>query len=221
MKISEIMRKIYLSFDANDKFYHSAVKLLRKKQREAPVTRAGKLVGVFSVSDIAGSLVHKNFIGKITKMNMKQVRNETVRKHMTRKVLYLNAEADIVSAYLFISHKNPDTIPVVDKKGNLLGVVLSADLKHEMLKILTEGAEPVPETSIEEVNKTSEGETGRTAIDSILFYVQSKGAVEALALAREFKIPVEEVEEYAESLEKHGLLKIEYNLFGKMTLRKN
>ncbi|HQT44354.1 MAG TPA: hypothetical protein PLO51_00085, partial [Candidatus Micrarchaeota archaeon] len=59
-----------------------------------------------------------------------------------------------------------------------------------------------------------------TAIDSILQFVQKNGSAKAIELAREFKIPVEEVEEYAESLEKHGLLKIEYSLFGQMTLKK-
>lgn len=221
MKISEILRKKYLSFDANDNFYHSAMKLLNKKQREAPVTRAGKLVGVFSVSDIAGSLVHKDLIGKVVREDLKKARQETVRKHMTKKTLYLAEDADLVSAFLFITHKNPDSIPVVDKKGNLAGVVLAADLKREMLKTLAEGAKIEGEkAAVADVVKPEEDAPAQTAIDGILFYVQKNGSADAIELAKKFKIPVEEVEEYAESLEKHGLLKVEYSLLGKMTLKK-
>ncbi len=217
MKISELMRKKYLSFDANDKFNHAAVKLLRKKQREAPVTRAGKLVGVFSVSDIAGALVQRDMFGKITQAKPEKIREEPVKKHMTQRTLYLKEGMDLTSALLFITHKNPDSIPVVDGKGNLVGVVLSADLKRNMLKTISAGDK---EAAIDEVCKPDEAGASPTAIDSILQFVQKNGSAKAIALAREFKIPVEEVEEYAESLEKHGLLKIEYSLLGEMTLKK-
>jgi hypothetical protein len=59
-----------------------------------------------------------------------------------------------------------------------------------------------------------------TALDMVLHYVQVKGVATAEEVAARFKIPEPEIEEFAISLEKHGLLKVEFNFMGKMTLKK-
>lgn len=61
---------------------------------------------------------------------------------------------------------------------------------------------------------------GNTAIDQVLRFVEKKGIVSSSDVAREFKLPVSEIEQYAVSLEKHGILQIEYTMLGKMKLKK-
>lgn len=59
-----------------------------------------------------------------------------------------------------------------------------------------------------------------TALDKILHYVQSVEKVTADEVSAKFNIPTKEIEEYAICLEKHGLLKTEYDFLGKMTLKR-
>ncbi|VVC00888.1 Inosine-5'-monophosphate dehydrogenase [uncultured archaeon] len=220
MKVSELMRKNFLCLDADDTLLEAAKKMAGRKLDEAPVVRQGKFIGTISSSDIAAALVRTNIMGGVVPADAGKISHELVFKHLSHRPYWLDESADLLTAIAFIIHRNHDIIPVLDKKKKLTGVVLTSDLQEEMAKLLAAGGKmPYPEArGKKEEEQPAETVRGGTELDRILAYVEKKGSVSADDLARAFKLPVAEVEEYAASLEKHGLLKIDFNLIGKMKL---
>ena len=62
---------------------------------------------------------------------------------------------------------------------------------------------------------------GTTAIDQLVNFVRQSGAVSAAEAAKRCNLTVGEVEAYSLSLEKNGILKIEYDMLGNMKLQKH
>jgi CBS domain-containing protein len=287
MKISELLRKKFLSFEFDDKLPFAAKKLAQAGVSEAPVTQNMKYFGMFSTSDIARVLVKISVFGKLQAPDFEKAKNDPLLMHMHQFTATLGPDSDIISAYLVLLHKNVDVIPVVDKRNTLVGVVLASDLREKMAQMLSEkgkvpsrqiiapsnnsappksnapqmtaaplnGAEPpkgnakpggwlgmfhsnksaikgAPQGAKPAVPASPPSKAqlpvvldeklgnGSTALDMVLHYVQVKGAATAEEVAARFKIPEAEIEEFAISLEKHGLLKVEFNFMGKMTLKK-
>jgi CBS domain-containing protein len=217
MKISDIMRKEFLVLEADDTLASAAKKLVEEGQSEAPVVRARKFLGMFLTSDLAAVFVKKGIFG-VTRADTQKVREDVVSKHIRSTKTWLHPDTDMLSAFLLLVHRNVDVIPVLDKGRKVMGVVRVSDIRKEMSKMLSEGGKLPVRTP----DKLQELEMlgGKTAIDHIVHYVQKKGSATAEEVAKSCNLTIQEVEEYANSLEKNGLLKLEYNLFGKMKLHK-
>jgi predicted transcriptional regulator len=220
MKITELIRKKFLSFEFDDKLPLAAKKLAAEGLSEAPVTQNNKYIGMFSTSDIARVLVKISVFGKLQTPDLKHARNDPLLMHMHHFTATLVPDSDIISAYLVLLHNNVDMIPVVGKNQSLVGVVMASDLRKKMVQMLSEGGEVPVRKAPEKVDIDTLLTEGNTALDMVLHYVQKKGVVTAEEVSAKFKIPAGEIEEYALCLEKHGLLKTEYNFLGKLTLKK-
>jgi CBS domain-containing protein len=217
MKISDIMRKDFLVLEADDTLAHAAKKLVEENQSEAPVVRARKFLGMFLTSDLAAVFLKKG-IFSVSQADTQKVKDDVVSKHIRSTKTWLHPETDILSAFMLLVHRNVDVIPVLDKSRKIMGVVRVSDIRKEMAKMLSEGGKlPVrtPEKA-QELDMLG----GHTAIDHIVHYVQKRDSATAEEVAKHCNLTIQEVEEYSNSLEKNGLLKLEYNLFGKMKLHK-
>jgi CBS-domain-containing membrane protein len=168
-------------------------------------------------SDLAAALVRTGIFGKPAPADVHKVRNDVVSKHIRSKRTWLDQDADLLSAFLLLVHRNVDVIPVLDKGKKVIGVVHASDVRKEIAKTLSEGGKVLVRTpeKLEELEALG----GKTAIDQIVHYVQKKGSASAEEVAKNGNLTIQEVEEYATSLEKNGLLKVEYNLIGKMKLK--
>jgi CBS domain-containing protein len=221
MKISDITKKKYLSFESDETLSLAAKKLAAAGVSEAPVTEKRKYIGMFSTSDLARVLVRESVFGKGKVADFSKAKGDPIIKHMHHFSATIGPDADIISAYLVLLHKNVDVIPVVGKNKMLVGVALASDLREEMAKMLSEDG-TVPKR--QPLQKSEDGDykpaSGNTALDMVLHYVQAKGTVTAEEVSAKFKIPVNEIEEFALSLDKHGLVKAEYGFLGKMTLKR-
>lgn len=217
MKISDIMRKEFLVLEADDTLSDAAKKLVEKGQSEAPVVRARKFLGMLLTSDLAAVFV-KRGIFSVTQVDTQKVRNDVVSKHIRSTKTWLHPEADILSAFLLLVHRNVDVIPVLDRSRKVMGVVHASDIRKEMSKMLSEGGKLPVRTAEKAQEMDFVG--GKTAIDHIVHYVQKRGSATAEEVAKSCNLTIQEVEEYSNSLEKNGLLKLEYNIFGKMKLHK-
>ncbi len=219
MKIIDLAKRKFLCFESDDTVSYAAKMLAEKNLREAPVLRQGKFIGMFTTSDIAAALVKKGMLGRAGLADLSKVKNELVYKHMSQRPIWLDPQADVLGAFAFLVHNSAGSIAVVDrKKGRrLVGVVLASDIRKEMAKLLAGGKEGGRAVA-KELAASDFG--GKTAIDQILRYVEKKSPTDAGEVAKQFKLSVKEVEEYADSLSKHGLLKVEYNIIGKMKLKK-
>ena len=218
MKVSDIIQRKFLSFEADDTLSFAVSKLAQAGVAEAPVIRLRKYVGMFSASDAARVLVKIGVFGP-HKADFSKARKDPVLRHMHPLSPTLGMDADIMSAYLVLLHRNVDVIPVVGKNRALLGVVLSSDLRKQMAQMLSDEDKAPPRAAAPSDSDVKLG-SGDTVLDLILHFVQKKGVTTAEEVSAKFKIPVNEIEEYAMSLDKHGLLKAEYNFLGKMKLKK-
>jgi CBS domain-containing protein len=222
MKISDIIRKDYLSFEASEKLPFAAKKLLSAGVSEAPVVQRRKYIGMFSSSDLARVLVKESMFGKASEADFTRTKNEPLFKHMHHFSATLKPDSDVISAYLILLHKNVDIIPVVGKNSVLVGVVRTSDLQKKMSEMLSAGGKPPSRKAeaAEADDRIPEAQAGNTSLDLILKYVQKKGATTAEEVSSKFGLPLNEIEEYVLCLEKHDLLKVEYDFFGKMKLKK-
>ncbi len=218
MKISEIMKKDFLCFDYGDTLSFAAKKLVEAKLSEAPVVRQRKFVGMFLTSDLVAALVKTSIFGKASTADTNKVKNDVVGRHFRSTRTWLAPDADMVSAFLLLVHRNVDIIPVLDKEKKIIGVVDVADVRREIAKMLSAGGR-IPVRTPENLQEL-EMLGGKTAIDHIVHYVQEKGVAGAEEVAKKCGLTVDEVEEYANSLEKNGLLKLEYTVFGKLKLHR-
>ncbi len=217
MKVSEIMVKDFLSLEADDTLAEAAKKLASNDQSEAPVIRARKFIGMFLTSDLAAVFVKRGLVG-VSRADTDKVRTDVVSKHIRSTKTWLHPDADIFSMLLLLVHRNVDVIPVLDKEKKVIGIVRVSDIRKEMSKMLSEGGK-LPVRTKEKALEMDMLE-GNTAIDHIVHYVQRRGSASADEVAKKCNLTIQEVEEYANSLEKNGLLKLEYNIFGKMKLHR-
>jgi len=215
-KISEIMKKDCLVLDADDTIAYAAKAMSDRKFAEAPVIRQKRYAGMILMSSIASLLVRRSLLGHPIKNDLKKVRNRPVSAYAVRTWTWLGKDADILNAILLLARRDMEIIPVVDGGMRMVGVVHACDVRKEMAKMLLENGKPVRAQKKDEGDENS---GGRTAIDNIVNYVQKKGSASAEEVAQGCGLTIQEVEEYANSLEKRGLLRLEYSILGKMKLK--
>ncbi|MCX6772945.1 MAG: CBS domain-containing protein [Candidatus Micrarchaeota archaeon] len=237
MKISDIIDRTPVIIEAGDTLSSAAKRMAEKKISCAPVVSMGKLLGLITTSDLAAALVKESVIGRPKQADTAKARTLPAGKHLSQKAFWLLEDASVFDAIVLLVHHQTDMIPIADKKGKFTGIVWAEDVRKEIAAMLidsqkganegkeTKGAKgaaaasasassPAPGTGAQDQNE------GRTAIDKILRYVDKKGSANASEIAKQFSLPISEVEEYAMSLEKHGLLTLDYDILGKMKLRK-
>lgn len=216
MKISQIMQRKFHYFDADDTLAFAAATLAKKGMGESIVMERGKYVGMIGVPDIAAALVKRSVFGKPTEADLKKVRNEKISAHIKPGKPHLPEDADILSAFMLLMHRNAEVIPVLGRDGRVLGAVRVKDLRREMAKMLAEKGK-VP-SRVPSQMQQADANSSMTMIDHVLHFVQEKGKTNSDEVAKKFNIPVSEVEEYALCLQKNHLLKMDYDMFGKTKL---
>ena len=223
MRISDIMRKDFLCIEPDDTLVSAVRKLTAKGLSEAPVMGEGKFRGMLCTSDIAAALVRHDILNtKPRQADAPKAGGEAVMKHIKSTRAYLAPEADILSAFLLLVHHNIETLPVLNKTGRVIGVVSGSDLRQEMLKMFASGSSKKQEKARKMAVRRKEASVkGTTAIDQLVHFVRQAGTVSAPEAAKRCNLTVDEVESYALSLEKNGILKIDYDVLGNMKLQKH
>ena len=219
MKISSMIKKNFFSLKYDDTLSFAAKKLVEKGIPDAIVLKNGKFAGIFATSDLASAIFKSTIFARPKEADAKKVKDEIVGKHLMGKNIWLHSDADIFSAFMQLLHNDICVIPVLDSKKSVLGVLDVSDLRQEMVRLLKAG-DLAPAVGVPVENAREKSDTGTTTIDKVFYFVQNKGVATADEVAKNCNLSVPEVESYANSLEKHGLVKIEYNLFGKLKIYK-
>ncbi len=118
LKIGEAMTVgvITLSADASVK---DAAKLLKKARvGSIIVTEKGKAVGILTERDISNNVVAEGLDPQKT----------TLKKVMSRPLRVISAHQSVEEAALALKENKVKRLPVVDKKGQLVGIVSEGDL---------------------------------------------------------------------------------------------
>jgi CBS domain-containing protein len=217
MKISELMEKDPLQFEVDDTLEYAAKMLAKRGMSDAPIVEARKLIGIISTSDIASVFIKHNLLSS-TKADVTRVHKEPVSKHMHKVKSWLRETDDLFKAIEYLAATPCDSILVTNKADRLVGVLLANTVCEEMAKMLLGRQGEMPSRATDKIAAEEKGQ--ETAVDHIVNFVRKKGVASAPEVAKECGITVKEVEDYATSLERDGILRVEYTMFGEMKLRK-
>lgn len=149
MKVEDVMVRRVVTLASEDSVYDAAKMLRDKRISGAPVVEKGKVIGVVSEADIMellsaeeidlNTILPSPFDVLELPLRMKLSLDETYRKIkkaatakvrdiMTARVVTVSPNADIAEAARLMRERRVNRLPVVDKEGNLLGIITRGDL---------------------------------------------------------------------------------------------
>lgn len=105
-----------------------AHKIMReKKVRRLPVLEHGKLVGIVTLGDVRGAEPSQASTLSVWEMH-KLLADLKVEKIMTPHPLTVAQDATIGQAAQIMLDRKVSGLPVVDEKGNLVGIITESDI---------------------------------------------------------------------------------------------
>ena len=113
--VGEIASRDVISFKMNCSLKEAAQKLTDNEIDGAPVMKDGKVVGVFTVTDLVKAMAEDN-------------EDRTVGELMSSNVVIVNEDLKIANAIEVMLKKSISRIIVADNDNNLLGIVTRTDL---------------------------------------------------------------------------------------------
>ncbi len=120
MKVRELMRFPFM-IDSNATVKQAA-QLMSSKGTGAVLARKGKRVGILTDTDILVRVVAAGRDPLKTK----------VEDVMTEKPWTLSADADVDTAAEFMREKNIRRLPLLDEKGEVVGMISVRDISHNV-----------------------------------------------------------------------------------------
>lgn len=114
-RVMDIIKKDVVKLNSKASIKEAAKILSEKRIRGAPVLDGNKVVGVVSLTDIARALAEGNEDG-------------TVEKIMTKNVISIEQDVLIFNAIKLMQEKDVGRLIVLDKNGNLKGLVTRTDI---------------------------------------------------------------------------------------------
>ncbi len=116
---AQVMQRDVVTFSPEQQVAEALQKLLDRRISGGPVVADGQVVGMFSERDglavLAASAYESEPIG-------------TVGQHMRRQFTAVTPETDLFALADLFQRQPIRRLPVVDRDGNLLGLVLRGDL---------------------------------------------------------------------------------------------
>ena len=118
LAVSNIMTKKVIVANESDSVQKVAMLLRTNNIRGLPIVAKNKIVGILTERDIVSKVVAEN----------KSPREITAGKIMSPKIITAEPDNSIMDIAKLMSANNVGRIPVVDKKGNLVGIVTETDI---------------------------------------------------------------------------------------------
>lgn len=101
--------------------------------RRLPVVKNGKVVGIVTKGDVREASPSDATILSIWEVNY-LIAKLKVQRVMTKDVLTIKPEADIIDAAEIMLNKKVSGLPVVDDNNRLLGIVTESDIFRMLVK---------------------------------------------------------------------------------------
>lgn len=118
LTVEEIMTKNVITVETEEPVFSMVKKMINKNVECLPVTKAGKLKGLITFRDIIRKVVYEGNDPK--KMKAKDV--------MTKSVVTCYNDATVLDVVKLMKNKRLRRIPVIDRNGNLVGLITNFDL---------------------------------------------------------------------------------------------
>jgi len=210
MKVKDVMRTDFISFQVDDKLDYIVKTFAEKNITSAPVFDGKEFKGIADSNQIVNALRPKKFIflWKKKKQTPMEELNKIIAFTLLKKSrTYLTPEQDL-SKVLGKIVNTQDFIPVFDKK-NLVGIVRNEDMNKFVLK---EFAKDSLQNDLKDAKKGLDSNMS-TALDKMLTTINKEGKVSAKKIAKDMGISIKSVEKMGECLHRHHLAKMNYSFF--------
>ena len=134
MFVSKWMTPKVITIDKNESL-GTALRLMRENRiRRLPVVSKGKLVGIVSDRDLKGALP-----SQATSLDVWELHGLLDRLRiadiMTRKVITTTPDATIERVALVMLEKKIEGLPVLDSKGDIVGIVTEGDIFRALTEV--------------------------------------------------------------------------------------
>lgn len=134
MFVSKWMTPNVISMDKNESL-GTALRLMREHRiRRLPIVSKGKLVGIVSDRDLKGALPSDatsldvwELHGLLDRLKISDI--------MTKKVITTTPDATIERVALIMMENKIEGLPVLDAKGNLVGIVTEGDIFRALVEV--------------------------------------------------------------------------------------
>ncbi len=134
MFVSKWMSPNVISMDKNESL-GTALRLMREHQiRRLPIVSKGKLVGIVSDRDLKGALPSDatsldvwELHGLLDRLKISDI--------MTKNVITTTPDATIERVALTMMENRIEGLPVLDAKGNLVGIVTEGDIFRALVEV--------------------------------------------------------------------------------------
>ena len=113
--VGDIASRDVISFTVDCSVKEAAKKLVKKEIDGAPVIKDGKVVGVFTLTDLVNAIAEDK-------------ENETVGELMSTNVVIVNEDMKIANAIEVMLKKSISRLIIADNNHSLLGIVTRTDL---------------------------------------------------------------------------------------------
>lgn len=211
MKIKDAMTKNVITISPENSLEEAIDVFSENNISGAPVVKDRKIVGILSESDILKKIGLKDLFSLKTEdvEKIKKSISGNVEEIMKKDVYSVGEEENVSKAIKIMNKRDVNRLPVVDKKGNLVGILTRGDVIRVFSKslgswfLLEKRAPIILETDVDKLLKT----------------IEEKGIVASDELAKILKVDEEKIEEWGRVLEEHGLIKMEYSPIGKPLLK--
>jgi CBS domain-containing protein len=177
----------------------------------APVLSKNKVVGLLSQTDIIRLMTKRGlFETEEDKVNINELQKMKIKDFMVKKVFFINQNEKLTDACKVMAEKGIHRLLVQNNNKELVGIITMEDV------IMGLSAEFFVESIHEATDRVIESE-----IDTLLDIIQRREKVSVEELVREMNLKESHIQNLAKILEKRGLIRIEYGIFGSPVLRVN
>lgn len=207
MKVKERMVGDVITVDLDSSLNDAFILLKENNIRRLPVKSKGKVIGIVTISDLnraAPSAATSLSIHEINYLLMKTKIKDILPKK--QKLISIKPDTYIETAAKIMRLNNISSLPVIDEKGNLAGIVTETDIFDALIDIL--GVKRVHSRidfySIERQGTLAEiagmiAAKGKNILNTVVYFDEKKALYKLV-----FRLEELEVDDVVQELKKRG-----------------
>lgn len=128
MRVRDVMTTEVLTIGPEAGLKEAAVLMARRRISGLPVVTDGRVVGIITESDFVNRLADDNTLLSLLVSRDRSELGGLVREAMSADVVTVEPDASVTLAARMMADHGVKRLPVVDRSGNLIGIVSRADL---------------------------------------------------------------------------------------------